>query len=105
AQEWTDALTRWCEAQPDMAAFRGQCLIRRVEMMQFHGDWSQAMDEARRACEWLCDPPGQPAAGSAFYRSAELYRVRGAFDDAESAYAQASEHGRKPHPGLALLWL
>jgi DNA-binding NarL/FixJ family response regulator len=105
AQEWTDALRRWCEAQPDMAAFRGVCLVHRAELMQLHGDWSRAMDEARRACEWLRDPPGQPAAGGAFYRAAELHRVRGELDMAETAYAQASERGRQPHPGLALAWM
>ena len=26
AREWTAALTRWCEGQPDVLAFTGRCL-------------------------------------------------------------------------------
>jgi hypothetical protein len=86
AQEWTAALTRWCESQPDLIPYRGQCLVRRAEILQVHGAWSEAMVEAERACERLSRPPGGPAAGAAFYRQAELYRLRGEFGRAEEAY-------------------
>lgn len=105
AHEWTDALARWCESQPELTAFQGPCRVNRAALLQLYGAWSDALAETRRACEWLEDPPGQPAAGNAFYRTGELNRLRGAFTDAEAAYRQANDRGRDPHPGLALLWL
>ncbi len=104
AQEWTSALARWCDSQPDLVPFRGQCLIRRAEILQLHGAWSDAQTAAGLACQKLLDPP-QPASGAAFYCCGELHRLRGEITEAEEAYRQASRHGRKPQPGLALLRL
>ena len=105
AGEWTDALTRWCAAQPGLVPYRGQCLIHRAQILQFHGAWADAAGEADAACDRLADPPGQPALGLAYYQRAELHRLRGEARPAEEAYHQAAVHGRDPQPGLALLRL
>jgi DNA-binding CsgD family transcriptional regulator len=104
AHEWTDAMTSWCAANPDMVPFRGECLVRRSELLQLHGAWDDAVSEARLACERLA--AGDPAESApAFYQHAEICRVRGDFDAAEEGYRQASRAGRRPQPGLALLRL
>jgi DNA-binding CsgD family transcriptional regulator len=104
AQEWTAALSHWCESQPDMIPFRGQCLVRRAEIMQLHGSWLDAMREVERARETLAQR-GERAVGAALYQRAELHRLRGEFAKAEDGYREASQWGRKPHPGLARLRL
>ncbi|MCW5658866.1 MAG: hypothetical protein KIT60_14280 [Burkholderiaceae bacterium] len=103
AHEWTAALTQWCDAQPEMVAFSGICLVHRAEILQTHGAWDDALAEARRA-QARCEAAGnRHAAGAALYQQAEVLRLRGEFDDAEDAYGQASRHGWDPQPGLALL--
>ena len=105
AQEWTSALEQWCKSQPDMVPYRGHCLVRRAEILQMHGAWTDALDQARQAREVLSQPPPKPAVGAAIYRLAELQRLRGDFAEAEESYRQASELSRAPQPGFALLRL
>ncbi len=105
AQDWTEEVTRWYASQPDLVPFRGQCLVHRAAIMQVQGAWPSAMDQAGQACDVLARPPVHPAAGAAFYQQGELHRLRGDFDKAAECYRLASQHGRHPQPGLALLRL
>jgi DNA-binding CsgD family transcriptional regulator len=105
AQEWTVALTRWCEEQPAMVAFSGRCLVHRAEIMELHGAWREALEEARRAHQRCLQGKNQSAAAQAFYRQAEVHRLQGRFSAAEEAYRDASRCGCEPQPGLALLRL
>ena len=105
AREWTAALSRWCAEQPELVPYRGECLVRRAEVLRFQGAWPDAMVEARRAHELLASPPGQPAVAAAFYQVGELHRLRGDFAPAEDAYRQAAQWARRSQPGLAQLRL
>jgi DNA-binding NarL/FixJ family response regulator len=103
AQGWTEALDRWCAEHPDLAPFRGRCLVFRADLMRFHGAWPEADDEIQRAEAWLLRPPPEPAVGEAYYVEAELHRFRGELAAAEAAYVEGSKWGRRPEPGMALL--
>ena len=107
AQEWTAALKRWCDsqAQAGLVAYRGVCLVHRAEILQLKGAWPSAVEEVQQACERLSQPPGHASVGVAFYVRGDLHRLRGEFAEAEEAYRQSSQLGRKPDPGLAQLRL
>jgi DNA-binding CsgD family transcriptional regulator len=106
ARACTEALTRWCERQPEMIAHNGLCLVHRAELLQFQGAWDKALDEARRAGErFTRGMLNRLASGKAQYRQGEIHRLHGAFPAAERAYREASRLGCEPQPGLALLRL
>ena len=104
ASAWTEALSAWCESDPSLVPFRGQCLVHRSQVYMAGGAWDAAREEAERALVYLAEPP-HPVLGEALYQQGELARVRGELEFAEKAYRAASRQGREPLPGFALLRL
>jgi hypothetical protein len=77
AREWTEALSRWCERQPEMVAHNGLCLVHRAEIMQLQGAWDDALVEARRAAErFTSGALNELARGRAFYQQGDVHRLR-----------------------------
>lgn len=103
AREWTAALARWCEQQPQIVAFTATCLVHRAEILQLSGNWAGAMAEACRAGERDSHEVERDPPAAALYQQAELYRLQGQYGAAEEAYRSAARLGRDPQPGLALL--
>jgi DNA-binding CsgD family transcriptional regulator len=104
AREWTLALCRWCEAQPQMLAFVGLCRVHRAELLHLDGKWREALREAALAFS-LSAGINRQAAAAALYLQAEIHRRLGELTAAEVAYRDASQRGWSAHPGLALLRL
>lgn len=104
AGEWTEAAKRWCERQA-ISGFPGLCRVHRAEIIRLRGAWAEAEQEAKRACTELIDH-GLPAfAADGFNEVGEIRLRMGDLAAAEEAFQQASELGRDPEPGLALLRL
>jgi DNA-binding CsgD family transcriptional regulator len=105
ASAWTSALTRWCETQPDLVPFTGQCAVHRGQILRLHGAFTAALEEFDLACRRYEASGAQGAAGLALSECGDIQRIQGNFALAEACYQQASGFGHEPQPGLALLWL
>lgn len=105
AQQWTEALSTWCDRQQAIQPYRGQCLVHRSELLQLQGQWAQALAAAEDSLTHLAGRPEDPAQGMAHYQLGELYRVSGRHESAEEAYRRAGAWGHPVQPGLALLRL
>ncbi|AEA28355.1 MULTISPECIES: helix-turn-helix transcriptional regulator [Pseudonocardia] len=105
AGEWTHALTTWCDAQPGLVAFTGQCAVHRGQLMRLHGAYEDALDEFERATRRYAEAGGHPAVGLTHRERGDVLRILGDYDAAEDAYLEAVRLGNEAQPGRALLWL
>ena len=102
---WTSALTKWCDAQPGLVPYTGQCSLHRGQIMRLRGAYDEALAEFALA-QRRYEKEGTPSpAGLALAEQGDVLRIRGKFDEAEAAYRKAAEFGHEPQPGLALSWL
>jgi DNA-binding NarL/FixJ family response regulator len=98
AQEWTTALSQWCDGQVGLVLYRDACVAHQAELLQLKGSWREAEDVAQRATA-----RAPSTAGLAHYRLAELMRLRGRVEEAEQEYRAAASCGCDVQPGLARL--
>lgn len=104
AAEWTDALTRWCESQPGLIAFTGQCAVHRGQIMALHGAYADAVGEFDRAVLRYAAAGTPVAAGQALAERGDVLRLLGDLRGAQASYEASTDRGYEPQPGLALLW-
>lgn len=105
AASWTSALTRWCDTQPGLVPYTGQCSLHRGQIMRLHGAYDEALAEyALAQRRYQLEGSTAPAA-LALTEQGDVLRIRGKLDEAEASYRQAAELGHEPQPGLALSWL
>jgi DNA-binding CsgD family transcriptional regulator len=102
--EWTGALERWCDAQPGLLAFTGQCAVHRGQLMRLRGAWDDALREWSLAAERYVALDTPAAIGLTALETGDVLRLRGDLAAADEAYQRAADLGVDPQPGLALLW-
>jgi DNA-binding CsgD family transcriptional regulator len=105
ASAWTTALTRWCDSQPDLVPYTGQCAVHRGQILRLHGAYGAALEEFNDACRRYAASGAQAAAGLALSECGDVLRIRGDYMAAEASYDEAAGFGYEPQPGRALLLL
>ena len=105
AAQWTTALARWCDEQPGLVPFTGQCALHRGQIMRLRGAFAAAAEEFDLATSRYAAAGAADAAGLAHAERGDVERIVGDLSAAEAAYDAASSLGYEPQPGLALLWL
>ncbi|WP_064441949.1 helix-turn-helix transcriptional regulator [Hoyosella altamirensis] len=103
--EWTMALTNWCDDQPGLVVFTGQCAVHRGQIMRIRGAYREALREYAGAVDRYIAAGTEEAVGLAMAEKGEVLRILGKYKEAEQAYSAATAYGHDPQPGLALVWL
>lgn len=99
------ALADWCRRQQGIVQFRARSLAHEAAIKRFRGRWAKALELATEAADPALSDLDQAALAEALYEQGEVLRLQGQLGAAEDAYRRASQMGRDPQPGLALLRL
>ena len=105
AQEWSAALTHWCDDQPDLVPYTGWCQVHRAEIMELRGAWLEALDAATRAYERSLLSTDQRPAAPRGTCSATCTGCAATSSWPRRPTGRRTGSGNEPQPGLALLRL
>ena len=104
AGEWTEEADRWMHRK-SLGGYPGVCRVHRAELKRLHGEYSEAEQQARVACEELERYRLLDAVGSAHKEVGEVRLRRGDLVAAEGAFKRAYEYGERcpagPSPPVA----
>jgi class 3 adenylate cyclase len=104
AGQWAEEGERWMRGN-GANCYAGICQVHRAELKMLHGQWPEAEQQARAACEELERFGMLDSLGFAKAAVGEVRRRMGDLDGAAAAFDEAYEHGNDAMPGLALLQL
>jgi class 3 adenylate cyclase len=104
AGQWADEGERWMRRQ-SVGGYPGICRVHRAELKMLRGQWPEAEQEARQACEELERFGIMDGVGYANYAVGEIRLRIGDLDGAAEAFDRAYEYGHDAQPGMALLQL
>jgi class 3 adenylate cyclase len=104
AAQWAAEGERWMRRQ-SLGGYPGVCRVHLAEMKMLQGQWPEAEQEARLACQELQRYRLLDALGYAYYQIGEVRLRMGDLDAAGEAFDRAYEYGDPAQPGLALLQL
>ena len=104
AGQWAEEGERWMRRN-GANCYAGICQVHRAELKMLHGQWPEAEQQARDACQELERFGMLDSLGFAKSAVGEVRRRMGDLDGAAAAFDEAYEHGHDAMPGLALLQL
>jgi class 3 adenylate cyclase len=104
AGQWAEASERWMRRN-GVGGYPGICRVHRAELKMLHGHWSEAEEDARKACDELQRFHLLDAVGMAQNAVGEVRLRMGDLDGAAEAFDRAYEFGHDGQPGLAKLQL